>query len=1396
MADSKKVGIIGYWFATNYGGVSSYFSLYEKVKELGYEPFLVENPYFETDKEGDDVFSRNLFRAENCEIAQGYNNDNLAELNKLADTFLLGSDQVLTTSSIKYFGKLFLMEFAEESKKRIAISSSCGGDNLNSEPELIDFAKRELEKFTAVSVREYSAVDILKDKFNLSSDVIVDPVFFTAAERYRQLGEKAQQRLEEPYVLAYILDPTEDKRKCIQIVSEHMSLPCKIALDGRKFTHEPNLQKMGMPNETLPELDYYQWLNYYCNASYVVTDSFHGAVLALILNKPFVMYANRGRGYPRFVTLAKMFGVESRLINNSNELTIDKVDEKIPFDIINGKVKKEIDNAERWLSFMLRIKGKIKSIDYSLDLVKGCTGCGACSNICPTQAIQMKENKDGFLNPIVNKTSCTNCGLCSKKCIALNPQYTNAENPDCYAVMADNEIREKSSSGGAFTVIADYVLKKHGIVCGAAFDDNFNVQHICVADKNDISKLRGSKYYQSNTGSVFSKIKSYLDKGEYVLFSGMPCQVAGLRAFLGKNYEKLFTIDILCHGISSHKVFEKYWEDILGGKKLIDLQFKSKKPWGWHAGVNAYFEDGTVYSKIIEEDLYYVAYIQGLSKNKPCGTCLFNRLPRQGDLTIGDFWRVQEFDKALNDNKGTSLVLINNKHGECIFNEVSNNFTISKKVPIEYAIAGNGIIKYPYALHVNRDSFFERIWNEPFSKLVNEYRKRDKESFLSSLSKDVQEFYYLSEIVVRNKGKRKVITWGENHTFRAFLSKYYGINVEFVLTTIMQNVNGKNIRYFDEIKGKASEYYIVVLGKHADKADFERFIDFGYSPVKDFIYRMINPIVLENYDLSKPYSDMFGNRIIGGKGIVKSITFRGYNNTISIAPDVWGVKNVIIDVTANTLISIDKHCNFTQPFTKIETKGYDGTAEVKIRTGCIFMDTLFRLFLHRQGTMVLVNEKATFGERMSLRANQGKRIIVGRDCMFSTDVEMWAGDGHTIMDVESGKPLNLYSNDYGNRKNSIVLGDHTWVGFRSFLMAGTNVGNGSVIGAQSVVKGVFPNNCSIAGAPAKLIRKNVAWSRDMVASSLANCGGYSDLTKESNAPISGKKVLVIGGTQFMGIQLVKRLIELGNKVTIANRGKKKDSYGVDVERAILDISQPLTVKRALNGQHFDVIFHNLAYCSNYVKNLLEYVNCDRYVQLSSFEVYRNHHLDIVEKEFECEKYPLIWNEMSAGYIEGKRQAECAIMQFYKGKVNPVLIRIPYVTKTERLYFYCDCIVNKIPMNIDDLDRRLTFIKDTEVGAFLPWIAAQDFNGVLNYSAEGSISIKDILNYIEEKTGKKAIIDCVNGKESPFHVFNEKTFSLNLDIVHRLGYKTEPIDSWIWELMDEYIHRAVVLAERK
>ena len=354
--DKVPVGIIGYWFATNYGGVASYYSLYKTIEELGYKPFLVENPYFDTDKEGEDVFSRNFFKNEGAKIAEPYSNANLNQLNKLSDTFLLGSDQVLTTSSLRGFGKLFLMEFAENSKKRIAYSSSCGGDNLNLDDNVLAHIKTQLKKFSGISVREYSAEKILKDKFDIKSNVVVDPIFFSEAQHYVALSQKVAKVVDGSYMLSYVLDPNEDKKKCISEISKQLSIDSKIALDGRKFTYETNYKKINLSNNVLPELDFYQWLNCFVNASFIFTDSFHGAVMSLILNKPCIIYINRGRGYPRFETLGKMFDISNRMINNSAELSKDKIETPIDFTELNKKITAEINNGKKWLQNALNEK--------------------------------------------------------------------------------------------------------------------------------------------------------------------------------------------------------------------------------------------------------------------------------------------------------------------------------------------------------------------------------------------------------------------------------------------------------------------------------------------------------------------------------------------------------------------------------------------------------------------------------------------------------------------------------------------------------------------------------------------------------------------------------------------------------------------------------------------------------------------------------------------------------------------------------------------------------------------------------------------------------------------------------------------------------------------------------
>lgn len=297
---------------------------------------------------------------------------------------------------------------------------------------------------------------------------------------------------------------------------------------------------------------------------------------------------------------------------------------------------------------------------------------------------------------------------------------------------------------------------------------------------------------------------------------------------------------------------------------------------------------------------------------------------------------------------------------------------------------------------------------------------------------------------------------------------------------------------------------------------------------------------------------------------------------------------------------------------------------------------------------------------------------------------------------------------------------------------------GGIIGAGSVVKGIYPNNCSLAGNPARLLKKDIAWSREMSASNPDKCirKEYFTKTLESKPSVSGMDVLVIGGTKIMGRQIVNELIRLGNNVTIATRGIHPDDFGTDVNRLIMDVSDSGSSRKALNGRYFDVVFDDLAYCSNYAENVLENVRCGRYVQLSSVEVYKILSMNISEESFDPESIDLVMcNKKDVGYIEGKRQAEALVYQKYK-ELSAVTVRLPYVVPTSRLKYYCDNIVKGMPMNIYDIDRAFTFVRDTDVGKFLPWIAAQEYCGPLNFAGEGYVKISSIIEHIENKTGKK------------------------------------------------------------
>lgn len=338
-----------------------------------------------------------------------------------------------------------------------------------------------------------------------------------------------------------------------------------------------------------------------------------------------------------------------------------------------------------------------------------CFGCRACANICPVQAITMQEDDEGFFYPVVDESKCTNCGLCKKTCPSLQKSETflhNTKSPECLAVMADDELRLKSSSGGAFSLIANKILEQGGYVCGVAFDEKAQVKHIIIDNNDDLAKLRGSKYVQSNTNTVYSEIKKLLDNNKKVLFTGTPCQVAGLNTFLKKNYDNLYTVDLICHGVPPQKVFDMYLKEVTNGK-FVNTNFRDKVT-GWDVYTTTTTTTG-VFSFTKEQCLYLNAFLKNMCLRPSCGTCPYTNTQREADITIGDFWAIERFDKKLNDKNGISMVLLNNLHGKKLFSSIENNMPVSTEVPLEYATYYNWTLYRTLPQHPNRKAFFRLL---------------------------------------------------------------------------------------------------------------------------------------------------------------------------------------------------------------------------------------------------------------------------------------------------------------------------------------------------------------------------------------------------------------------------------------------------------------------------------------------------------------------------------------------------------------------------------------------------------------------------------------------------------------------------------------------------------------
>ena len=358
-----------------------------------------------------------------------------------------------------------------------------------------------------------------------------------------------------------------------------------------------------------------------------------------------------------------------------------------------------------------------------------CTGCGACDNKCPVNAIRMEMDSDGFLFPVIDQTRCTNCGLCVKVCPVINIAAVRkqfARKTSCYSMMAEDDLRARSSSGGMFMLLAEKIISEGGVVCGAAYTpDYLEVKHVVVRTLPELSALRGAKYLQSDVGNVYRELKVSLDNGQPALFCGCSCQVAALKCFLGKDYEKLLTVDLICHGVPSPLVYRKYVEDVAHGRTLQRFDFREKAFWGWGAACSMFFNDGSVFRENCFKDRFYRGFSNALFVRRSCAICPYTNTTRIGDFSLGDFWGISEIDPAANDGKGTSLVLVNTKKGQAVVEEIAPKCKHWKKQDLqklkEIAKRHNGQLHVPLREHFARSYFFELLnAGKPFSEAFEE----------------------------------------------------------------------------------------------------------------------------------------------------------------------------------------------------------------------------------------------------------------------------------------------------------------------------------------------------------------------------------------------------------------------------------------------------------------------------------------------------------------------------------------------------------------------------------------------------------------------------------------------------------------------------------------------------
>ncbi len=624
------------------------------------------------------------------------------------DLILAGSDQIWNPKIFPdgRFDPVFFGAFSQ--RRKIAYAPSFGIPRVpeGMEDELRDY----LSSFSHLSVREGQGQAIIRELTGQNVPVVLDPTLLLTRAEWAAMAPASPQG-GKGYILCYCISKPGALEPYVRRLAEETGLPVVQLCGTRQKIHpRANCVLDAGPSE---------FLALFRDAAFVCTNSFHGTVFSLQFQKPFFTAVSpRELAAPetsRTFSLLSRLGLTERIVGKGDAAGIT---DEIDWAAAEAHLCRARRDSLAYLRSALQ-NGETEPPSAGaepplprLASRTGCSGCSACAAVCPRDAISMPRDREGFARPAVDLAKCVRCNRCTAVCPILHPREKTPPPAAFAAWNRDDAVRRDSTSGGVFTTLAEFILESGGVVFGAVFDGKQHLRHTACFCKEELWRLRGAKYVQSDLEGTFRMVRECLETRQ-VLFSGTPCQVDGLYRYLGSRPENLTTCDLVCHGVPSPGV----WEDMARsierrkGQGLQAVRFRNKVT-GWRdSHFTTVFDNGAVDSAPLFRTEFGRAFGRALFLRPSCYSCPYASMTRPGDFTLGDFWGLRPEELPEQQEKGVSLLLVNTAHGSHIFDQLP----LSRQAfPVERAIAGNPRLASPTACPPDRAAFFASYALEPF----------------------------------------------------------------------------------------------------------------------------------------------------------------------------------------------------------------------------------------------------------------------------------------------------------------------------------------------------------------------------------------------------------------------------------------------------------------------------------------------------------------------------------------------------------------------------------------------------------------------------------------------------------------------------------------------------------